>query len=90
MILRLDRQYIQRADLLPYTLEELGYLRNGIFALSGRMFSTEKYVQYFSAQSWYQGTNSSDSEVAERFNDYQMKYCPRPARTARASGKPTP
>ncbi|MCL1835423.1 MAG: substrate-binding domain-containing protein [Oscillospiraceae bacterium] len=73
MILRLDRQYISRSDLLPYTLEELGYLRNGIFALSGRIFSTEKYIRYFNSQDWYMGTSTSDNEVMSRFNDYQRK-----------------
>ena len=73
MILSLNRKTIRQEDLLPYTLEELGYLRNGIFALSGKIFATEKYIQFFNAQSWYQGTVSSDSEVAGRFNDYQKE-----------------
>jgi len=72
-IIRLDRQYIQRDDLLHFTLDDLGYLRNGIFALSGRIFNTEKYRNFFNEQSWYTGTTTSDNEVRNKFNDYQIK-----------------
>ena len=72
-ILKLNRQYITREDLLPYTLDELGYLRNGIYALSGGSFKTHKYAEYFSAQSWYYATSATSGETAELFNAYQKK-----------------
>jgi len=73
VITLLDRQYIQRDDLLHFSLDDLGYLRNGIFALSGRIFTTEKYIKYFNEQSWYNGTSSNNDEVMARFNDFQKK-----------------
>jgi hypothetical protein len=57
--------------LFQFTFEEVGYLRNGIYALSGKKFVTEKYIQYFNAQDWYEGTMSSDYDVQMRFNDAQ-------------------
>jgi hypothetical protein len=73
IIFRLNKQIIQRNELFQFTLEEIGYLRNGIYALSGKIFITEKYIQYFNAQNWYKGTISSDDDVQMRFNDTQRK-----------------
>ncbi len=73
MISKLDQQPIARQELLQFTLEEIEYLRNGVYALSGKKFKTEKYAQYFSAQSWYQGTETSDTEVAKKFNAFQKE-----------------
>ena len=71
LISRLKKQIIQRNELFPFTLEEIEYLRNGIYALSGKIFRTEKYIQYFTAQNWYEGIISSDDDVQMRFNDTQ-------------------
>ena len=73
MILKLNRQYISRYDLLYFNLDDLSYLRNGIYALSGYIFQTDIYSQYFNSQSWYNGTISSDSEITALFNDYQKE-----------------
>ena len=71
MIRKLNQQAIQRQDLLQFTLEEIEYLRNGLYALSGKIFKTKDYAQYFSAQSWYEGTSTSDAQVSKKFNDFQ-------------------
>jgi phosphate transport system substrate-binding protein len=73
LISRLNKQIIQRNELFQFTLEEIGYLRNGIYALSGKIFITEKYIQYFNTQNWYEGVISSDDDVQMRFNDTQKK-----------------
>jgi hypothetical protein len=73
LIFRLNKQIIKRNELFPFTLEEIGYLRNGVYALSGKIFITEKYIQYFTAQKWYKGSISSDDDVQMRFNDTQKK-----------------
>ena len=72
-IYSLDRQTLRREQLYDFTIDEIGYLRNGIFALSGKIFNTPKYVEYFGAQDWYKGTTKNDDAVYERFNDYQKK-----------------
>jgi hypothetical protein len=71
LIFRLNKRIIQRNELFQFTLEEIGYLRNAIYALSGKIFITEKYIQYFTAQNWYEGIISSDDDVQMRFNDAQ-------------------
>lgn len=73
MILKLNRQYITRGDLLQYDAEDAAFLRNGIFALSGKIFKTKKYSDYFSGQYWYYGYETDDNAVQIRFNDYQKK-----------------
>jgi ABC-type phosphate transport system substrate-binding protein len=71
LIYRLNKQIIQRNELFQFTHEEIGYLRNGIYALSGKIFITEKYIQYFTAQNWYRGIINSDDDVQMRFNNTQ-------------------
>jgi hypothetical protein len=71
LIFRLNKQIVQRNELFQFTLEEIGYLRNGIYALSGKIFMAEKYIQYFTAQNWYKSIISSDDDVQMRFNDTQ-------------------
>lgn len=73
MIRKLDQQTIQRQELLQFTPEEIEHLRNGIYALSGKLFKAKKYAQYFNAQSWYEGTGASDSEVSKKFNAFQKE-----------------
>lgn len=73
MILRLDKEYISWLDLAPYTPDEIGYIRNGVYALSGKIFKTKKYADFFGAQSWYHGTSPTDSVIAKKFNDFQKK-----------------
>ena len=71
IITRLDKQYFTREDLLHFNLDELSYLRNGVYALSGYIFRMDMYKQYFNAQSWYSGVISSDVATATLFNEYQ-------------------
>jgi hypothetical protein len=73
LIFRLNKQIIQRNELLQFTPEEIEYIRNGIYALSGKIFITEKYIQYYTAQNWYEGIIGSDDDVRMRFNDIQKK-----------------
>ena len=64
---------MQRQDLFQFTPEEIEYLRNGIYALSGKIFKTEQYAQYFDAQSWYAGINASDVQISKKFNEFQKR-----------------
>ncbi len=73
MIRKLNQQDIQRQDLFQFTPEEIEYLRNGIYALSGKIFKTEQYVKYFGAQSWYEETSASDTQISKAFNGFQKR-----------------
>jgi len=67
----LDQRALTRSDLYPFTLEEMEYLKNGVYALSGKKFDEEKFAGYFSKMDWYQGADKSDKAVAKKFNDHQ-------------------
>jgi len=73
MIEKLDKQNIGRQDLIRFTLAEIDYLRNGVYARSGKIFKTKEYAEYFSAQSWYIGVSKSEKEIVKKFNEYQNK-----------------
>ena len=40
-------------DVIQYDPQKIPFLRNEVFARHGRSFKTQKYVDYFSKQSWY-------------------------------------
>ena len=46
-------RYLSRAELSGYSIDELSYIRNEIFARHGYVFSMAKYANYFSSKSWY-------------------------------------
>lgn len=51
-----DKEYLTDADMESLTEEQLGFARNEIFARHGRIFTEEKYKEYFEEKSWYKGT----------------------------------
>ena len=71
MIKSLNSRNLTRQDLYQFTLDEIGFLRNGVYALSGKKFQTAKYAQYFGAQGWYKGISANDADVSAMFNQYQ-------------------
>ncbi|CEI73352.1 YARHG domain-containing protein [Romboutsia hominis] len=44
---------LSREELSSYTVKELSYIRNEIFARNGYVFNTEEYKEYFSQKDWY-------------------------------------
>lgn len=47
------------AYLNSFSKDQLGFLRNTIYARRGFIFTTDKYKNYFSSKSWYRGVNSN-------------------------------
>lgn len=64
-----DKRYIETWELEELSWRELTLARNEIYARHGRQFSTAEIREYFTAQSWYNGTiapqNFSDSVLSE-------------------------
>lgn len=58
-------------DLNGFSKEQMGYIRNGLYALSGKIFKTPKYVEYFKSKSWYTPVTDVDATVEAAFNQYQ-------------------
>lgn len=48
-----DTRYLTDEDISQFTAEELGYVRNEIYARHGYIFKTKKYSDYFNSKSWY-------------------------------------
>lgn len=48
-----DVRYLSRNELSKYTKEQLGYIRNEIFARHGYIFKKKQYSDYFGNKSWY-------------------------------------
>jgi len=67
-----DSRYLTETELSVYTNEELGFIRNEIFARYGYVFKNDKYINYFSEKSWYT-PDSSFQGNEEDFNDYEIK-----------------
>ncbi len=82
----LDRP-VDFKDLVNLTADELGILRNAIYARYGYIFKTKKYADYFSGFDWYSPssedvnsklTENDKSNIAliqkvERFNEKNVK-----------------
>lgn len=67
----LDDTYITAEDVYGLDQVTMGYIRNGIYALSGKIFETKAYQDFFSSQPWYVPYSQDGNAVQKRFNDYQ-------------------
>ncbi|MHB1314155.1 MAG: double zinc ribbon domain-containing protein [Christensenellales bacterium] len=73
-IVDLDKRLISYDELSGFSQTQMGYIRNGIYALSGKVFSAEKYAQYFTDKEWYSPYSTAvekDADIVLRFNTYQ-------------------
>ena len=73
LIRMLDSRAMDYAELSAFSREQIGYIRNGVFALSGKVFETQKYIDYFSSKGWYTPYSSDDDVIAARFNELQTR-----------------
>lgn len=68
-----DSRYLSRSELSKYTLQEINYAKNEIYARHGRQFASNELQNYFNSKSWYHGTVSPSSFSEGVFNDYERK-----------------
>lgn len=64
-------KYLTEDELEQYSVEELGYIRNEIFARYGYIFEKDKYRDYFYSKSWYTPDPSFEGNE-EDFNEYEL------------------
>lgn len=64
-------KYLTEDELEQYSVEELGYIRNEIFARYGYIFEKDKYRDYFYSKSWYT-PNPGFEGNEEDFNEYEL------------------
>lgn len=70
----ISSRYIDESELYNYNLGQLRLIRNEIFALHGRIFTSQDLRDYFSQKSWYVPTYSPEDFDANMFyylNDYE-------------------
>lgn len=63
----------RESELYRYTLDELSYIRNEIFARHGYVFKKEKYRNYFNSMPWYVpnynlGSSTNYLNSVEKYN----------------------
>ena len=68
-----DSRYLSRSELAGYSLQEINYAKNEIYARHGRQFASKELQDYFNSKSWYNGTISPSSFNESVFNDYERK-----------------
>lgn len=66
-----DKRYLSEDEIRNYTIEELGYIRNEIFARHGYVFGENKYKDYFESQTWYEPDYSFKGDT-DRLNKYEI------------------
>jgi Mg-chelatase subunit ChlD len=72
-ILELNKRYISPSELDQFSEEQIAYIRNGLYALSGKEFKRDKFIDYFNSKPWYSpyAFYLSDPEIVSQFNSYQ-------------------
>ena len=71
LVLEGENRYFTREELEWRTKYDLTVLRNGMFALSGKIFSTPSLKRFFGACSWYSPNEKDDGTIRTRFTKYQ-------------------
>ncbi|MCL2670698.1 MAG: zinc ribbon domain-containing protein [Clostridiales bacterium] len=72
LVLEGENRLYTREELIGKSAYELSILRNGMFALSGKIFSRNKEVKaFFEACDWYTPYSEDDGKVRAKFNTFQ-------------------
>ena len=67
-------RYLNSGDIKDFSLQELCYARNEIYARHGRKFRSVELTEYFNQQSWYQGIIEPDNfDDNLMLNEYEKK-----------------
>lgn len=70
----ISSRYLSRSELSGWGPEDLAQLRNEIFARHGRIFTTQKWIDYFATKTWYTPTYSADyfdANMSSFLNEYE-------------------
>ena len=68
MMYDVDSRYVSAEELSSWSSEDLAKLRNEIFARHGRIFKTQKWIDYFATKTWYVPRYDN---VDSMLNDYE-------------------
>lgn len=76
MMYDINQRYISADELSGWSSSDLAQLRNEIFARHGRIFTSQKWSNYFAQKSWYVPTYDADyfdDNMDSFLNDYEWK-----------------
>ena len=68
-----DSEYITDSYLDTKTKDEIRLILNEIYARHGYIFSTDKYINYFAAKSWYKPQYDSIDDAEKQFNAVEQQ-----------------
>ena len=68
-----DREYISESVIRGLSDEELMLARNEIYARHGRIFDDRDIREYFTSQSWYEGTIHPDDFSEDMLNEIEKE-----------------
>ncbi|MDO4522515.1 MAG: YARHG domain-containing protein [Eubacteriales bacterium] len=74
MMYDIDSRYISASELSGWGSEDLAKLRNEIFARHGRIFTKQKWIDYFAQKTWYVPTYDAsyfDSNMSSFLSDVE-------------------
>ena len=66
-----DSQYLSEQDVQDFSVQELNYAKNEIFARHGRMFKSQELTEYFNSQPWYSGTIAPEEFPDSALNEVE-------------------
>lgn len=66
-----NSRYLTSSELQKFSLKEINYAKNEIYARRGRKFQSKELRDYFNSKSWYKGTIEPDAFQWDTFNDYE-------------------
>ena len=65
-------RYLEASDIENYSHDEVQLIINEIYARHGLEFHSREYIDYFSAQDWYEPVSGkSDEEIVSEFNEFE-------------------
>ena len=66
-----NSRYLTSNELQKFSLKEINYAKNEIYARWGRKFQSKELQDYFNSKSWYKGTIEPDAFRWDIFNNYE-------------------
>ena len=65
-------RYLTDAEVSAFSLQQLNYARNEIYARRGYIFQSQELRDYFGSKYWYYGTIPASQFTASVFNSYEQ------------------
>lgn len=68
-----DTRYLSNSDIRNFSIKQVNYAKNEIYARRGRKFRSRELQNYFNSKSWYTGTTEPEAFSESVFNQYEKE-----------------